>query len=343
MPMPYTLNVVGQRELISYDRESILDTLLRNGIQVSYGCRRGKCGSCKHYVSDGRIDDSQVSTYALLDEERDDGMTLLCQSYPLTDCVIELADDGTDEYGDPIPVTVPRSVTATALAVEQVSRSLWAVTMRLDEQLEFIPGQYLEVSVPDQRGTTRSYSVASPVEWLPEVHLVIKRIEDGAFSRLLGPDLVGKPLVVTGPFGTTRYRPSQRPTLLVGAGSGIAPLMSILRTASAADCLSANSIRLFYCARQRADIPFVEEFATMAEQIPTLDVRITLSQPSSMDDWEGHTGRLVPLLAKEYGDDPDLDAYVCGPPGLCDDIRLLLEARGTPPKQIWADAFYPAS
>jgi NAD(P)H-flavin reductase/ferredoxin len=340
--MPYTLSVVGQGEVTAPDHESILDTLLRKGIRVSYGCRRGKCATCKHYILEGRIDDSEVSAYALLDEERDEGMTLLCKSYPLTDCVIELADDDDDiEATDPSPV--PRSANATVSAIEQVSRSLWTVTMRLDEQLEFIPGQYLEVSVPGQPDVTRSYSLASPVQWLPEVQLVIKRIEDGAFSRQLGPDLLGKRLVVTGPFGSMRYRPSPRPTLLVGAGSGIAPLMSILRTASASDEVAANSIRLFYCARERADIPFVEEFEALSTQIPTLEVHITLTRPSSADSWEGHTGRVVPLLAHECGDDPNFDAYLCGPPGLCDDVQLLLEARGTPPKQIRADAFYPAS
>lgn len=339
--MPYTLSVVGQREVSSHDHESILDTMLRNGIRVSYGCRRGKCGTCKHYVVDGRTDDSRISAYALLDEERDDGMTLLCQSYPLTDCVIELAD-GDNEPDDANPPPAPHSVTANVSAIGQVSRSLWALTMRLDEQLEFIPGQYLEVSVPGQHDITRTFSVASPQQWLPELQLVIKKIEDGEFSRLLGPDLVGTQLTITGPYGMMRYRPSPRPTLLVGAGSGIGPLMSILRSASTAETCCVAPIRLFYCARQRADIPFVEELAAMAKRIPCLDVHITLSQPSSLDGWEGHTGRLVPLLAREYRDDPDLDAYLCGPPGLCDDVRLLLEARGTPPNQIRADAFYPA-
>jgi propane monooxygenase reductase subunit len=335
--MSHAVNVLGQRTVQSSRGESLLDTLLRHGIQVRYGCRLGKCGTCKHHVNDGRIDDSRVSAYALLDEERGDGLTLLCQSYPLTDCEVELTGDDAPE-----DLPVPQSVGARIIGAVPVSRSLWSVELLLDSDLEFLPGQYLEVAVPGANGVTRSYSIASSATSQRVVELVVKRIENGAFSGQLDAGLAGTAISLTGPFGRMCYRPSDRPLLLAGAGSGIGPLMSIIRTLAEEDSLSATVIRLFYGAPSRADLPYMDELSRLSSRLPSLKIHLALSRAEGSDEWDGARGRITPLLAREFGNDPDLDAYVCGPPAMCDDLLFLLEAKGVQRSQIRSDAFFAA-
>src|SRR6266481_8570939 len=91
------------------DGETILDAALRAGVGVRYGCRRGKCATCKHLVVDGEYDNSGASAYALLEEEREEGLTLLCQTYALSDCTVDLAAGQDREF-----IRLPRPVTLGA-------------------------------------------------------------------------------------------------------------------------------------------------------------------------------------------------------------------------------------
>jgi propane monooxygenase reductase subunit len=316
--------------------ESILDAALRAGARLRYGCRRGKCSTCKHYVVSGDVDDSRVSAYALLDEERDEGATLLCQAFPRGDCVIELSGDAGEDDG--VALLTPLSVEGSFTAVVPLSRSIWSVTIDLDAPLPSLAGQYVELEVPGLAGVTRAYSLASPPSSPQRLELAVKRIPGGTFSGQL-ETLPGQRARVNGPFGQMYLRPGTRPLVLVGAGSGIGPLIGILRALAETD--PGRPTRLFYGARTVADLPYQAELARLAE-VATVEVDVTLSQPET-GTWEGPVGRVTTLLGRRFGDDPDVDAYVCGSPELCDDVTLLLEARGVPGSRIHVDGFYAAS
>lgn len=317
--------------------ESLLDAALRGGVPLRYGCRRGKCSTCKHLVVEGEVDDRQISAYALLDEERDEGATLLCQAFARSDCLIELLEDG-DDAGVDLPV--PRVVDARLAGAAPLSRTIWSVSLELAEPLAFLPGQYVEVGVPGHPGVTRPYSIASPASSPDRLELAVKRIEGGRFSGQLDSLAAGTPTSVRGPFGDMYLRPTERPVTLVGAGSGIGPLVGILR--SLAESEPQRPVRLFYGAAARADLPYTEELERLAGALDSFELHVTLSRPEPPDGWTGPVGRVTALLARSFGDENGVDAYVCGPPEMCDHTSMFLEARGVPPRQIHTDGFYAA-
>lgn len=317
--------------------ESLLDAALRSGIPLRYGCRRGKCSTCKHLVVEGDVDDTAISAYALLDEEREEGFTLLCQAFARSHCVIELLEDGDDGGVELCP---PRSVGAAVANATPLSRSLWSVVLDLAEPLEFRAGQYVEVAVPGRPGVTRPYSIASPPTSAKRLELVVKRIDGGTFSGQLGSLQPGTPTVVRGPFGQMYLRPTGRPVALIGAGSGIGPLLGILRTLAEEE--PHRAARLFYGAAAAADLPYRDELASIGARLPRFDIHLTLSQPEPTDAWTGRIGRVTAVLAETLGDEVSIDAYVCGPPEMCDHVAVFLEARGVPSRQIHTDRFYAA-
>ena len=129
--MGHSLTVVNVKQSFDTDDgETMLDALLRNGVRVRYGCRRGKCATCKHYINDGEFDNSNASAYALLDEEREEGLTLLCQTYPLSDCVVELREDDAGDAG--IRPAKPKAVTGTVKSVGPLAGELWSLILHLD-------------------------------------------------------------------------------------------------------------------------------------------------------------------------------------------------------------------
>src|SRR5579885_1241559 len=86
-----TLLPVDKRFTCGED-ETILAAALRHGINLRYGCKHGGCGTCKALIVEGEVDQSEASTFALMDFEREQGMALLCSAYPLGDIAIELSD-----------------------------------------------------------------------------------------------------------------------------------------------------------------------------------------------------------------------------------------------------------
>ncbi|MEW6475714.1 MAG: 2Fe-2S iron-sulfur cluster binding domain-containing protein [Actinomycetota bacterium] len=331
------MTIAGGRSFEAAAGESLLDAALRSGIALRYGCRRGKCSTCKHVVVEGDVDDSGISAYALLDDERDEGVTLLCQAFARSDCLIELLEDGADGGAD---LPLPRTIEAAVAEATPLSRSLWSVVLDLADPLDFLAGQYVEVGVPGQPELTRPYSIASASSAVKRVELVVKRLDGGAFSGQLGSLPAGTPTFVRGPFGQMHLRTTGRPVTLVGAGSGIGPLFGILR--ELAEREPHRPVRLFYGAATAADLPFADELRRLGREVPGLEVHITLSRPEPAEGWTGPVGRVTTLLARAFGDEPDTDAYVCGPAEMCDHVSLFLEARGVPPRQIHMDRFYPA-
>lgn len=331
--MTYKLTVANTGDTFpAEDGETMLDVLLRNGVRVRYGCRRGKCSSCKHLVTEGEFDNSAASAYALLAEEREEGMTLLCQSYPESDCVIELVVDPAEEDGVRVPT--PKTVTGTLVSAIQVSPRLWSAQLELDDALRFLPGQYVEVAVPGLAPGTRTFSVASPPFAPKQVELLIRRRDGGLFPAALDAAGPAEAVSVSGPYGRMYLRPSRRPVVLIAEGEGVAPMLSIVR----------------YVARQgwRAPVTLLHGAGSAEE----------LAYQGELEDWASgasagskgtYTTVVEPAAPKVAGElarlvEPgaDVDVYVAGDAGFCDQVVFLLEARGVNPDHVYVERFFPS-
>jgi NAD(P)H-flavin reductase/ferredoxin len=313
--------------------ETVLDAALRQGIRLDYGCRHGNCSTCKYRLIEGEVDFGSASPYSLPESEREEGYALLCCAKPLEDLEIEIRRRPDRRVK---PIVPPSQRAAEVAAVEQVTDTLWTLRLRPDAPLTFYPGQFVELAHAELDVPWRSYSIATP-PGASELGFVMKRVANGAFSGRLDRMRPGDPLRLRGPYGTSYLRDGAEPVLLCATGSGIAPILSILR--GAAEAGDSRSFRFYYGARTPADLRVAEALAS--GKVPN-DFTFTPVLSQADETWTGARGRVTGAIQAGIPDASRLDAYLCGAPDMCDTVGRLLEAKGLPENHLFYDRFYPA-
>src|SRR5271155_1921126 len=114
------------REFTLEPGDSVLNCALRQRILLQYGCRNGRCSSCKYFLIEGEVDFGKISPYSLSESEMEEGWVLLCQARPLSDLVIRDQDVLDREEA---PVITPREAAVEIAAIEQLSISLWRIQL----------------------------------------------------------------------------------------------------------------------------------------------------------------------------------------------------------------------
>ncbi len=204
-------------------------------------------------------------------------------------------------------------------------------------------GQHVDVrlTADDGYSAERSYSIASS-PGSDAVELSIVRLDDGEVSPYLTGLMVGDQFELRGPIGGyfVWEKTEIRPVLLLGGGSGVAPLMSMLRYH--AELRASSPMRLVYSARTEADVLYRDELATLSGD--SGDVVITLSrEPSSM--WSGRRGRIDRDLLSEMAGSvsDDLVCFVCGPTPFVEAMADGLVAVGLKPESVKTERFGPTN
>jgi ferredoxin-NADP reductase len=206
-----------------------------------------------------------------------------------------------------------------------------------------LAGQHVDVRLTAEDGyqAERSYSIASaPASGALE--LTVEEIADGEVSPYLTEELrAGDRLELRGPIGGYfTWRDGEGgPLLLVAGGSGVVPLMSILRYRQSVG--SRVPAAVLYSARSWDDIIYRDELEHMAKD-GAIDVTFTLtrSQPSG---WTGYARRIDATMLKEVGArrDPETRAYVCGPTPLVESVATDLVGLGYPAARVKTERFGP--
>jgi len=343
----YTVRIepVGIEMEVQED-ETVLDAAFRQGIALMHGCKEGQCGSCKAVVTEGDVYDDiellKYSTFALPDMERETNHVLLCRTQLFSDITIELLNYDEDLLSRSIPVG---EVAGTIGSITELTGDIVRLDINIERPFRFWAGQYVDISIIG-RGITRAYSMAnSPDEDSMQLSFIIKKYPDGAFSSLLDNQLhEGDDVSVNGPFGTCFRREEHKGTMvLVGGGSGMSPLWSILHDQLRDD--PSRRIFFFYGARTRADLFYLDEFSKLAEEHATFTFIPALSEASDADDWNGESGYIHEVLARHLAEldmDEDGDAFTCGPPPMIDAVLPVLQMNGVEPDRIYFDKFTPS-
>ena len=195
------------------------------------------------------------------------------------------------------------------------------------------PGQYytLRLTAPDGYQAVRSYSVASSPLDEGEIELTVDCLMDGEVSPFLHDVVeVGDELEVRGPLTEYFIWDGGSPVLLVGGGSGVVPLMSMLRHRRRAR--PAAAARMLYSVRSPDDVFYRDE----------LGEETTLTYTRRMPEgWTGATGRIDKQLIERLVW-PDGMAYVCGPNGFVETATRLLMELGYEPARIRTERFGPS-
>lgn len=208
-------------------------------------------------------------------------------------------------------------------------------------------GQHVDVRLTAEDGyqAQRSYSIASAPEdpWLA---LTIERIDDGEVSPYLADELLpGDELELRGPIGGPfTWRAEEGGTLLLLAGgSGLVPLMAMLRHHERAG--SDAAVHLLVSVRSLDDLLYRDELLRHHAARAGVDVRVTLTR-AQPDGWSGHAGRIDAQMLTALGPgwaEPDGQprAYVCGPTPFVEHAADLLVALGHDPAAIRTERFGP--
>jgi ferredoxin-NADP reductase len=208
-----------------------------------------------------------------------------------------------------------------------------SVQLRLDvaDRIDHLPGQHYVVRLTAEDGYTaqRSYSAASaPGE--PLVELFVERLDDGEVSTYLA-DVVepGDVLDVRGPIGGWFVWAGDGPALLVGGGSGVVPLVAMVRHARALDRLEL--LRIAVSGRTLAELPYADELLAAGALVATTRETHGIRPPARLTDTD-----LLPLW------EPGQVAYVCGSAGFAESASQLLVGMGMAPAAIRVERFGPS-
>jgi ferredoxin-NADP reductase len=241
-------------------------------------------------------------------------------------------------------LTVPRApvLWRVARVREVVAETASAVTIVLDADgwPGHVAGQHLDVRLTAEDGyqAQRSYSIASAPED-PRLALTVERIDDGEVSPYLAGELrAGDEFEIRGPVGGHfTWRVSDGgPLLLVAGGSGLVPLMAMLRHRAAEG--SDVDARLLLSARGQGDVLYGEELA----RLDGVQVHTTLTR-SWPPGWSGSTRRVDGAMLRKLGPAPEEAPriFVCGPTAFVERAADLLVELGHEPSTIRAERFGP--
>ncbi|UXA07875.1 2Fe-2S iron-sulfur cluster binding domain-containing protein [Mycobacterium sp. SMC-2] len=323
----------GQESRISCDSQTtVLAAAEQAGMVLKSTCQTGGCGACSAVLSGGQVDMGKHDPDVVEVPESQGGI-LLCCSVPRSDCRIELPYDRSQVVTAP-PTQQQARVTGLTLVAEEVMH----LKVELDgSSADFDSGQFVRITVPggDAR---RAYSPANVANWDGELEFYIRLLPGGLMSQYLTENAaVGDVLTVSGPQGSfTLAENGLRPRWFLGGGTGLSPLLSMLRRM--AEWGDPQRARLFFGITRHTEVFGQDELAELAGSIPDFRADTMVWEPDPR--WTGATGNPVDLAAAEVGLlDESPDVYVCGPPPMIEAAYAALTAAGVPREQIRAERY----
>ena len=203
----------------------------------------------------------------------------------------------------------------------------------------YLPGQHLPLQLEiNGEFITRYYTLSSSPSRPGRYAISVKRIDDGRISNWLHQHFqVGDVLAADKPGGDFHLGIHTDKLLLLSAGSGITPMLSMLRYLSDND--NIRDVVFYHQCSTETDIPSLQELHQLEKMHPSLDLRIVLSQPRR--DWQGESGRLSLSHLAMISDLDQRQVFVCGPNAFMDTAKKLLLKMGVSPARYHQEAFGP--
>ena len=295
--------------------ETVLEALLRQGVDAPYSCRAGVCHACLCRGEDVSALNPE-SFRGLSAEQRADGWFLTCQAKPVED--LQLRDAAGLRK-------------CRVLSNRQVAPDVFILRLE-GKDFTYRPGQFLLLHC---QGLSRPYSIAShPAEGYLEFH--IRKLEGGALSPLLCALQMGDSVDISEAAGSCHYgSPHATSDLVLAAtGTGLAPLMGVLKDAIKKE--HPGWIFLFHGGRVKSDLYLDDEIRELMKKHPRLLYRPALTRDSLPGYASGRLTELIPPLLKTP---QQCSAFLCGHPDFVRELRLKLFLAGLPSARILADAF----
>ncbi len=313
---------IGDGSYSCQPEETVLDALLRQEVDVSYACKKGTCHSCILKSVDSSP--SAKAQNGLKDTLKNQGYFLACLCVPEQDMTIRLPEQS-EFYTD-----------GKVVANEMLNRNTILLVLECPDVLEYKAGQFVNIQRAD--GVTRSYSISNVPTESKTLEFHIRRLPGGIFSEWVHDEIkVGDVLSVSEPQGHCFYLPDRKEQglLLVGTGSGLAPLAGIL-----IDALShghSGPIHLFHGSHELEDLYRVDEMRQLERDNSNFTYTPCISGSHVPEDFSA--GRANEVVLKNLPNLTGWRVFLCGHPEMISQMKTAAFMTGAASTDIYTDAF----
>jgi len=315
------------RTLTVHAGANLLEALRQHEIPLSYSCMAGRCGTCRCKVVAGDVLDSGQEVQRPLTAS--DRYVLACQTTLIGPCTIEIPEP------DEVVVHPAKIIKATVTSIEDMTHDIKRLRLRPAKPLEFSPGQYAHLQLTPEH--IRPYSMAGLCTD-GELEFHVRLVPGGRVTGYIANSLkVGHAVRVSGPLGTAYLRQKHTgPMLCVAGGTGLAPILSIVR--GAVDAGMSNPIHLYFGVRSPRDIYGMPWLQELERAHPNLNAHVVVT--AGADDAAQRAGLVTDAVEQDWASLEGWRAYLCGAPPMVEAATLLVKSKGIEPERIYADAFY---
>ena len=341
MSYQVTLKTSGKQFTVNPD-ENLLEAALRQGINLPYGCKNGACGSCKGKRLEGQVSHGQHSENALSKADETAGGILFCCAHPQSDLLIEARE--VQGSGDIAIRKVPCRVNTISKPSNDVA--ILKLQLPASERFQFLAGQYLEFLLKD--GQRRAYSIANAPEQEGPLELHIRHLPGGLFTDFVfgavTPALKEKDILrFEGPLGSFFLREdSKKPIIFVAAGTGFAPIKSIIEQMQAKKI--HRPIHLYWGGRRPSDLYLDDLCKSWEKEISDFKYIPVISDALAEDAWQGRTGFVHQAVMTDHSDMKGFQVYACGAPVMVNAAKNDFSAKcQLPEEEFFADSFTSAA
>ncbi len=314
---------IGESTFSCQPDETVLETLLRENVRVPNGCRQGLCQACMMRSLDNP---PPVSAQTGLKD------TLQKQNYFLA-CICRPEQDMTVA----LPNQQGASIEAVVIKKQLLTPDIIQLVLEYQTRLNFFAGQFVNLKRPD--GLIRSYSIANIPHHKNILEFHIRRLPNGQFSSWVHDELeLGASITISEAQGSCHYLPgrAEQPLMLVGTGSGLAPLYGIIADALAQD--HSGPIHLFHGSRDLNGLYFVDEMRELAAKFDNFQYTPCVSGEGIES---GHVrGRAHDIALSSIETLKGWRVFLCGHPEMVNQTKRMAFMKGASMADIYADAFH---
>jgi toluene monooxygenase electron transfer component len=312
------------------EKEPLLRSGLRAGLPMPHDCCTGNCGTCKFQLLEGEV--LQLWPEAPAQNARDiaRGRFLACQTTVTTDARIEALG----WPGELVP-NRPARMEAVLTTRQRLTKSMSRFSFRTEQPAVFLPGQFALIAFPEVEGE-RAFSMSNVPNEDGRWEFIVRR-GNGPGTAALFDMPVGGRVHIDGPLGKAFLRETDRPILCIAGGSGLAPIMSIMRWL--AQSKRGGITDLFIGVRSPDELCLLDEIEGWQENSST-KANFVISEGNGID-WGGDVGFVHQFLASRCRRPlSDYEVYLAGPPPMIDAVTAVLRDNDVPTQDVHFDRFY---
>ena len=321
----FKIKTEENKEFISVEGGTILESALSAGFVFDYSCKNGQCGTCKTTLLKGEI--IEIQEQLALNKEDANNQFLTCCCVAASDILID-AIDLSAMHGIEVKI-LPTRINSLDLLSEDIMQ----VKLRLPpaSNFEFLEGQFIDIIGPNS--IRRSYSIAS-ISSNNKITLLIKKVKDGKLSHYwFNKAKLNDLLRIEGPKGTFFLRDRAKPLVFLATGTGIAPIISILDGLdSDPDFNQIENISLFWGNRVQQDFIWSPNFKKI-----NVDFYPIISRKD--DEWKGQVGYVQDVALRVSDSARKVNVYACGTSEMINSAKFSFVGAGLSESDFYSDAF----